>query len=122
VRLYGVEVFVVVIGGRCFELKGQQFLATWNVLCIDAPAIVMCNTAVELEWKKGHYSKVVPDPEDTIGWNRRACNQMVKVTKPPICVKGELFNQRQTSRSIKHWRSQWYISNDADTGEIRVSS
>ena len=72
------------------------FLATWNVLCIDAPAIVKCNTAVELgvaNGTKGIIREVIPDPEDTIGWNR-TCNQVVKLTRPPICVKVELINDK----------------------------
>ncbi len=72
------------------------FLATWNVLCIDTSAIVKYNMAVKLSvanGTKGIIQEVIPDPEDTIGW-KWTCNQVVKLTKPPICVKVELINDK----------------------------
>ena len=72
------------------------FLATWNVLCVDAPTIVKTNTAVELgtaNGTKGIIREVVPDPEDSVGWSRIE-NQVVKLTRPPICVMVELVNDK----------------------------
>ena len=72
------------------------FLPTWNVLCVDAPTIVKTNTAVELgtaNGTKGIIREVIPDPEDCVGWSRIE-NQVVKLTRPPICVMVELVNDK----------------------------
>jgi hypothetical protein len=72
------------------------FLATWNVLCIDAPAIVTANIAVELGVANGTEAiirQVIPDPRDSCGWSRLR-NQVVKLTRPPICVSVELTQDK----------------------------
>ena len=43
---------------------------------------------------KGIIREVVTDPEDSVGWSRIA-NQVVKLTKPPICVMVELVNDER---------------------------
>jgi hypothetical protein len=63
---------------------------------VDAPIIVKTNTAVELgtaNGTKGIIRKVVPDPKDSVGWSRIE-NQVVKLTRPPICVMVELVNDK----------------------------
>src|SRR5204863_1450517 len=72
------------------------FLATWNVLCIDAPAIVTANIAVELgvaNRTEAIIGQVIPDPRDSCGWSRLR-NQVVKLTRPPICVSVELTQDK----------------------------
>jgi hypothetical protein len=72
------------------------FLATWNVLCVDPPTIVKTNTAVELgtaNRTKGIIREVVPDPEDTLYWSWIP-DQVVKLTKPLICIMVELINDK----------------------------
>ena len=69
-----------------------EFLATWNVLCIDGPALVTSNIAVELGIANGSkviIKQVVPHPEDHQGWNE-IHKQIVKLSRPPICVFAEL--------------------------------
>jgi hypothetical protein len=57
---------------------------------------VKTNTAVELgtaNRTKGIIREVVPDPKDSVGWSRIE-NQVVKLTRPPICVMVELVNDK----------------------------
>jgi PIF1-like helicase len=71
-----------------------EFLATWNVLCIEGPALVTANAAVELGVANGTeviVKAVIPDPEDEEGWNNIE-NPIVKLGCPPICVFVELLN------------------------------
>jgi hypothetical protein len=60
-----------------------EMLATWNVLCIGAEAIVTFNIAVELNIANG--SRVI-NPADTQGWRQLNNNLVFKLTRPPIAV------------------------------------
>ena len=66
-----------------------DMLATWNVLCIGAEAIVTSNLAVELNVANGSkviVKEVVPHPEDHQGWREIQHNAVVKLSRPPIIV------------------------------------
>jgi hypothetical protein len=66
-----------------------DMLATWNVLCIDAMAIVTANIAVEMKIAKGSrviIREVVPHPEDHEGWRTIHSHQVVRLARPPITV------------------------------------
>jgi len=66
-----------------------DMLATWNVLCIGAEAIVTSNLAVKLNVanrSKVIIKEVVPHPEDHQGWREIQHNAVVKLSHPPITV------------------------------------
>ena len=63
-----------------------EFLATWNVLCIDGPALVTSNIAVELaNGSEVIIKQVVPHPDDYQEWNEYH-KQIIKLSRPLICV------------------------------------
>src|SRR5271154_1651646 len=71
-----------------------QMLATWNILCIDAPAIVTANIAVEMNVANGSkvfIKEVIPHPEDHEGWSTIHSDQVGR-------VRGHLF------RFLSSWR------------------
>lgn len=48
-----------------------EMLATWNILCIGAEAIVTANIAVEMNMEndgKGIIKEIIPHPEDHEEW------------------------------------------------------
>jgi hypothetical protein len=64
-------------------------LATWNILCIGATALVTANIAVELNMANGSrviIREVVPHPEDHEGWRRIHTDRIVRLSRPPIAV------------------------------------
>jgi hypothetical protein len=66
-----------------------EMLATWNVLCIGATALVTANVAVELNMANGSkviIREVVPHPEDKEGWRRIQTDRLVRLSRPPIAV------------------------------------
>ena len=66
-----------------------EMLATWNVLCIDAEAIVTANIAVEMNMangNKGIIKEIIPHPEDHEGWRTIHSNRVVRLSRPPIAV------------------------------------
>jgi len=66
-----------------------DMLATWNVLCIDAVAIVTVNIAVELHIANGSkviIREVIPHPDDRKGWEAIRTDRIVRLSRPPITV------------------------------------
>src|SRR5204862_6421066 len=66
-----------------------EMLATWNVLCIGAEAIVTFNIGVELNIAKGSkviIKEIVPHPQDHQGWQEIQNNLVIKLSQPPITV------------------------------------
>ena len=66
-----------------------EMLATWNILCIGATALVTANIAVELNMANGSkvvIREVVPHPEDHEGWRRIHTDRIVRLSRPPIAV------------------------------------
>jgi hypothetical protein len=71
-----------------------EFLATWAVLCIEGPAVVAANIAVELGMANGTeviIKAVVPHEDDEQGW-QNIRKPIVKLSRPPICVFVEAIN------------------------------
>lgn len=66
-----------------------EMLATWNILCVGATALVTANVAVELNMANGSkviIREVVPHPDDTEGWQRIQTDRIVCLSRPPIAV------------------------------------
>jgi PIF1-like helicase len=81
-----------------------EFLATWNVLCIDGPAVVTSNVAVELGIANGTdviIREVIPHPTDQVG-QTNIRHQVVQLTRPPICVFVELQDSERKWNEIYH--------------------
>lgn len=90
-----------------------EMLATWNVLCIGATALVTVNVAVELNMANGSkviIREVVPHPEDTEGWKRARTDRMVRLTRPPIVVWVESISGPPLQPLNLHPRNQpdWF--------------
>jgi hypothetical protein len=82
-----------------------QMLATWNILCIDAPAIVTANIAVEMNVANGSkvlIKEVIPHPEDHEGWSTIHSDQIVRLSRPPISVFVELSSPEQQKNYNYH--------------------
>lgn len=65
-----------------------DYLPTWNVLAINAPALVTANMAVELQIANGTdviIKEVVPHPNDIDGWDN-CTRPIVRLSQPPLCV------------------------------------
>ena len=70
-----------------------DMLATWNVICVGAEAIVTSNLAVELNVANGSkviVKEVIPHPQNHQGWRELQYNTVVKLSRPPIIVFVEL--------------------------------
>jgi len=66
-----------------------EMLATWNILCIEGPAIITTNIAVELGFANGTrvtIKQVVPHPGDEKAWLAIDREQIIMLSQPPICV------------------------------------
>src|SRR5271169_4026737 len=71
-----------------------EFLATWTVLCIEGPALVTANIAVELGMANGTQviiKAAMPHEDDEQGW-QNIRKPIVKLSRPPICVFVEAIN------------------------------
>jgi hypothetical protein len=87
-----------------------EYLATWNVLCTDGPALVTANVAVELGVANGTQvtvRQVVPHPDDDEGW-RRMRNQIVKLSRPPICVFIEVIDGKKSYTKYTANDRNWF--------------
>jgi hypothetical protein len=85
-----------------------EYLATWNVLCTDGPAMVTANVAVELGVANGTQvivRQVVPHPDDDRGWSQMQ-KQIVKLSRPPICVFVEVVDGKKSYR--KYTETNWF--------------
>ena len=82
-----------------------EMLATWNVLCINATAIVTANIAVEMNMANGSKAiikEVVPHPEDHEGWRALHNNRVVPLSRPPVVVFVESAEPRHLSNYHPH--------------------
>ena len=87
-----------------------EFLATWAVLCIEGPALVAANIAVELGMANGTeviIKAVVPHEDDEQGW-QNIRKPIVKLSRPPICVFVEAINGDKNMTEYYPGRPGWF--------------
>jgi hypothetical protein len=87
-----------------------EYLPTWNVLALNAPATATTNVAVELGIANGTeviIKEVVPHPEDDHGWSELH-KQIVKLSRPPICVFVELKNGGHKIGEYRKGKPGWF--------------
>lgn len=90
--------------------SNTEMLATWGMLCIGAVAIVTTNVAVELGIANGTevvIREVVPHAEDIEGW-RQMQNQVVRLSRPPICVFVKAKDGSNWPREFHQGKPQWF--------------
>jgi hypothetical protein len=90
--------------------SSTEMLATWGMLCIGAIAIVTTNVAVELGIANGTeviIKEVVPHPNDIEGW-RQMDDQVVRLSRPPICVFVETMETNDRIREFHPGKPQWF--------------
>jgi hypothetical protein len=95
-----------------------EMLATWNLLCIDAPVVVVTNIAVELGIANGTRAivrQIVPHLSDEIGWYQANHEPIVLLSRPPVCVWIEVegFGKRNSNQSLypfspQQERDDWF--------------
>src|SRR5271154_3268895 len=99
-----------------------QMLATWNILCIDAPAIITANIAVEMNVANGSkvfIKEVIPHPEDHEGWSTIHSDQVVRLSRPPISIFVELASPEQQMNYNYHPHDHAGKANDSHSQRIR---
>jgi hypothetical protein len=87
-----------------------EFLATWAVLCINGPAYVTENTAVELGMANGTevtIKAVVPYADNAEAWENIR-KPIVKLPKPPICVFVEIPNGKRDVGEYYEGKPGWF--------------
>ena len=90
--------------------SSTEQLATWGMLCVGATAIVTTNIAVELGVANGTevvIKQVVPHMDDIEGWQQMQ-NQMVRLSRPPICVFVEMTHATECNREYRRGKPSWF--------------
>jgi hypothetical protein len=90
--------------------SSTEMMATWGMLCIGAVAIVTTNIAVELGFANGTeviIKEVVPHPDDHQGWSQLD-HQVVRLSRPPICVFVEIVEHNEFGREFRQGKPEWF--------------